>query len=477
MAHRIVLRRREGKLSISIDGRESLTVRDLFPPTGAGLDMTGLRTHSSSIWLKSVKIFRLALPERASPLVAGDTLLELRHFNEAIDKYMLIAENYGKNKVAGRALAKAYAAAASKLPEGKARKFKLLEIRNMINENFPEFSYRERILEIDTLLSWRNKNYKEAFRLIYEIFKINPYSRITSRIMQGRHEPLSTETGRELLYWISKTKNLKRLNISNLGLNSLRPLKDLRLSFLNCSGNNIKSLAPLKNMYLETLSCADNRIESLAPIQNMPVKDLNCSNNRISTIKELAGMPLRHFECSGNRIYSLDPLEGTPLEKLICGNNMIIDIHPLKNLELKYLDCSYNQIQELSSLSGMPLEGLDCSGNDISSLEPLRGIELASLNCSRNNISSLAPLENMPLTTLFCADNDINDISSLKGMPLSVLDISRNPVSSIKPLSGMPLKTLFLSGFSVTDVTALSECPEIENLHLPDHFKKQKNSH
>ena len=51
-----------------------------------------------------MEVFRLALPEKASPVIAGDALVETRHFEDAIDKYLTIADDYLRGPVAEEAL-------------------------------------------------------------------------------------------------------------------------------------------------------------------------------------------------------------------------------------------------------------------------------------------------------------------------------------------------------------------------------------
>ncbi len=469
--HILMLERKGDLLSMFVDGHESLRVKDMFPPRGLDLNRIGLRSHSLSSWIKSISVYRLALPEKASPLIAGDTLAELQHFEEAIAKYLTIAENYGASPVAERALTKAYITAATKLVGKKADI--LLDIKKEINEKFPKYRHSEIILEIDALIYWRQNKFDSAFELIAEAFEINPYTKIMLRILQCQHKPLPGKAAEELLLWTSRTKNLKRLNLANLGLNSIEHIKDMSLTFLDCSNNNISDLSPLKNMYLETLSCENNKIKNLAPLTGMRLVDLNCSSNKISGLEALEKMPLKILNCSGNKILSLDTLKLIPLERLECAKNLIQDIAPIKNLSLKYLNCSSNKIKTIEPLQNMPLETLICSNNEISDLAPLANSGIEVLNCANNKISDLSPLKGSVLMTLNCSRNNISSLESLQNVPLETLDCSFTPIRSIEPLLGMPLKSLDLQGCAdLYDISSIAQFESLEQLKIPSHIKE-----
>lgn len=386
--HTIVFSRQDERLSMTIDGEDSLQTSDIFPPLGPQLDKIGLRTFSNSMKLQSLSVYRLALPEKASPLIAGDVLVETQHFEEAIDKYLTIADNYGKTPLAELALTKAYVAVASKLKNLNERNRLLIEIKKLIASRFPAFKYRERIVEVDALMFWRERQYKEALSLLPELFELNPNTNVVSKLLQFQHQRMPKETISELFAWMHKTSNLKRLNISNLGIDSVKPLAGLPLVFLDCSGNDITSLEGLEGMRLEILSCQTNKITDIEPLRDMPLKNLNCQENRISDLSPLERIPLKDLNCNWNKISTLEPLRGMPLERLSFSGNLISGIEPLK---------------------GMPLKMLDCSKNSVESLEPIRGMALEMLNCANTPVRSIAAVEGMPLTII-----DLHDCAELQ---------------------------------------------------------------
>ncbi|MCY3022375.1 MAG: hypothetical protein NTW87_25625 [Planctomycetota bacterium] len=81
--HVAAFQREGGKLSLSVDGNEVSHQADLLPITGSGLDRVGIRCWASEAELLSVRVYRRALARKASPVVAGDALVEGGLLDEA----------------------------------------------------------------------------------------------------------------------------------------------------------------------------------------------------------------------------------------------------------------------------------------------------------------------------------------------------------------------------------------------------------
>jgi serine/threonine protein kinase/Leucine-rich repeat (LRR) protein len=178
----------------------------------------------------------------------------------------------------------------------------------------------------------------------------------------------------------------------------------------------IKDLSPIKGMQLNKLVCSFNEIESLEPLRGMSLSSLNCEYNKVDRLNALRGMSLHLLNCGGNRITDLEPLIGMRLETLIISRN------PIKNYEL---------------VSKIPLTYLGCICNDLTSLEFLRGLPLMKLNIRNNKISDLSPLRGMPLRDFDCHHNCVADLEPLRGMDIQMIGVSHNPITSLEPLRGM----------------------------------------
>ena len=103
----VTVERDNEHFTVRINGKTTLETTDLFPLSSDNATLLGLRSDGKNTVLKSLKVYRLALPEKASPLIAGDILLEKNHYTEAIEQYLTIAGNYKTGPITDAALAKA----------------------------------------------------------------------------------------------------------------------------------------------------------------------------------------------------------------------------------------------------------------------------------------------------------------------------------------------------------------------------------
>ena len=419
--NRIEIERVNEKLSVTVNGHE-LSAVDLFPLTGREYEQIGLRSFGSASVLCSIRVFRLALPEKASPVIAGDALVETRHFEDAIDKYLTIADDYVRGPVAEEALAKAYATAAGSVKDEQKRSQILIGIKRRIASRFTAFAYREKILEIDALMLWRSGNYRASLSIVNDIFKRNPNTGIVKNILQLPHRRLPDYVIPELMRNIVRTKDITRLNLSGYGIGDLTPLSGMKLVYLDCSDNNLTSLAGLDGMPLEVLGCSGNRITSLEPLRGLPLQTLFCQENLISDLSPLDSGSLVDLNCSWNRLSSLESLKGFALDRLLCRGNGIVSLEPLRGMPLQRLDAGLNPIVSLEPLRGMPLEFLRLDGTSISDLSPLRGMPLAVLglyNCKK--LRDISPLLELSTLEVLSISEDMEGIRRLKTMPGLIL--------------------------------------------------------
>lgn len=408
--HTLEFSRRNDQLHLKIDHIE-LHATDLFPFAGRDLDSIGVRSFDGTISLRSMKVYRLALPLKASPVVAGDSLVETRHFREAIEKYLTIADDYVRGPVAEEALAKAYVTAASHVEDAQERSQILIGVKRRIASRFTTFAYQAKILEIDALMLWKNGNWQASLSIVKDILRRKPDSAIMQSILQLPHVPLPEYLLPEFMARIAQTKDLTRLNLSGFGVNDLRPLAGKNLTYLDCS------------------------------------------NNRLTSLSGLEWMPLEYLDCSGNRISSIEPLRGMPLQTLLCQSNQISDLTPLDSRNLRELNCARNMIRSLDALRGFQLERLACHGNGIESLEPLRGMPLKRLDAGMNPLDSIEPLH---------------------GLPLELLRLDATPIESIAPLRDQPLALLSIANCAnIKDFSVLGSLLNLELIVVPDQTPQE----
>jgi serine/threonine protein kinase/class 3 adenylate cyclase len=438
-ARKIVLtfQRQGDTVSLLVNGKEAHREVYLMPLIGqhdphtdrdANYESIGIRTWGRNVEVLRVRAFRFKLPEKASPIVAGDALVESGYLDDAVRKYKTIASDYQtvSNSVAALALTKGYLLAAqltdSNVSDEQLNYF-LGELRKPVAlqwwqsiQGDARRNYLGRVREIEALIQWNNGMYQKALGSFPDIFKANPASRIVIECLQSEHKPLEPRVSEELLRWTAKTfaraPELAGLDINSFQITNLDPLNSIRsLRGLDCSRNQLTSLDSLKNMIqLRALYCGQNYVSTLEPLNALSLIELYCNNNRIETLEPLRPMHLlERLYCGSNQIKSLSPLKGKPLYALDCSFNKITSLDAIADLHaLEELYCASNQIRSLEPLRhSRNLHYLDCRSNAIESLEPLKDLELYSLDCSGNRILTLDPYidsKNPPAEFIFDCD-------------------------------------------------------------------------
>jgi len=265
---------------------------------GGGPVHVAFRADIPQARLDKLDIFRLAPPENATALLAGDTLLEERLYEPAIRRYLTVDDDRPGSKLAAKALQKAYLTAL-KLDSAELRSEYMVEIKKRLAEKYPAFDMSH-FLIVDACTAWQSRNYPLAGKLMDRAFELDPDTQVVSYIMALPHEALPTEVQNMLIKLIRRTRGLSALDLSGYGFTSLQGIVDMKLISLNCSGNKLTSLRELAGMPLESLDCSNNRIVSIKALSGLPLHYLDCSNNRIRDFSPLKKLPLQRCNRTGN---------------------------------------------------------------------------------------------------------------------------------------------------------------------------------
>ncbi|MCY3017889.1 MAG: protein kinase [Planctomycetota bacterium] len=451
--HKAVFQREGNWLALAVDGRDVSRQADLLPLVGEGHDRIGLRQWIVPSEVLAIRVYRRALPQKANPVVAGDSLFERGHAEDAECKYMEIAHDYPGTAIGDLALSKAFLVA---MGRGASGRQSAQTIKAELDQQYPSSPYRAQTLEMDAWTLWKEGRFQDALNLLPEIRRFDKDTRIVPRFLNIRREILPEDVQQALLQAIAEIPRLNRLNVSALGLAQIEPLSKMRLTALCCDDNELSSLEPLRHMPLTDLSCVQNKIGSLDPIAASSLQRLVCYANELTSLEPLQGRrSLLQLNCSQNHISNLGPLRGHPLRSLDCSHNPITSLEPLRGMSLTWLFCSDSPIDNLDPLRGMPLRFLDCGYSAVSDLIPLQGAPLETLQCRRAKVTTLDGISGLRLRELLCGDNGILSLAPLRGMPLQVLECDWNRIEDLQPLSGSPLQHLNCSGNKIADLGPL----------------------
>lgn len=452
--YRVAFELRNDELAMYVGRTKIHSQTELLPLSGEGLDRIACRAWAP-VRIRSLTVRRMALPRKASPLVVGDAAVVRGDYHDAVEQYLLVAEDFQRGDICERALAKAYLAANALGTEGDSM---VTQIRDSLGQRFPRSPLWVPLLEAECLAKWKSHRFDSALGLVKQIFARDPDTRIVPRILGARDEIIPPrDISKQLVRWAGRTTRVNRLELPNLRLESIEPLRGMELEFLDVSQNAISSLEPLRGMPLEFLHCEMNRITHLDPLAGMPLRELWADGNLIERVEPLRGLPLRLLRIAANRLTDLGPLEGMALERLYFGRNNVESLQPLRGMPLVELDCAENSIASLEPLRGMALDALACEQNKIADLGPLAGMPLRRLWGEGNSIADLAPLRGCTtLTRLSVSHNPVRSLAALDGLGLQELDAGCTEIRELEPLRGMPLGNLVLDSTGVADLRPLA---------------------
>ena len=304
----VMLEHENGFIALEIDRKEIFKVPSIRL-LGNGPVYVAIRGNLPESRIRKLEISRLAPPENATALLAGDTLLEEGLYEKAIRRYLQVDDSRPGSVLAEKALQKAYLAA-FKLESAERRGEYMLDIKKRLAAKYPDFNLQH-LLTADACSAWQNRDYALALQLINRAFEFDPNTRVIPLILALPHERLPEEIQNMLMKLIRRTRGLKSLDLSDYGLTSLRGIAGLPLISLDCSGNQLTTLKELSGMRLQSLDCSGNRISSLQALSTMPLRYLDCSGNRIRSLAPLKRLPLRRWNFTGNPL--ADKTGGRPL--------------------------------------------------------------------------------------------------------------------------------------------------------------------
>jgi len=432
--YRLWFQRVDEEISMFVDGRRIFRIVEPLPLTGDSLQWVAVRSWSSAT-LESFAVWRMGAPEKTTPLIAGNMLVERGQLTDAAEVYLRIAQDHAGRPLEEQAIARAYLAAAQAPRDDSLR----AAIGATLRHAYPQSRYLPLLLEADCLTAWGRGEHSRALSLAAEALARAPDSRVALRLVAGRHSGLPGAAMDTLLKLLSRTTGVYGLNIANAG---------------------IADIAPLRGLPIRSLDIRQNAISDLSPLKGMPLRLLLVASNPVSDISALAGLPLITLDATDCDIADIRALRGMPLEVALFENNRISDISPLADAPLRMLDVADNQIESIAALRGCrTLETLDLSVNPIGDIEPLRGLQLRHLNIGELPMRSLEPLRGMLLSELILIKTGVDDLKPLEGMPLTKLSIDETRVVSLAPLRGQPLQELTAMGCGIEDVSPLEGMP------------------
>jgi serine/threonine protein kinase/Leucine-rich repeat (LRR) protein len=455
----VVVFQREGeRVTLLVNGRRQTEERDISPFSGPDFSRIGFRTYATSVHVRSIDVYRMSLPQKASPLIAGEALASGGHTREAVRTYLSIADDYPGTALAERALLRSmntiYAL------EEPFKSHLVDSVTAMFGEDLQRTPSWQLVREMQLYDLWKSGRFDAVLRELPEHFATYPATRMALELQQmGARVDPPDSVRLKLVEWAARTQGISCLNARGMSQAVMERLRGVSLGYLNCGQGTISDLTPLASAKLNWLLISTNLVSDLAPLRNQPLAYLDCSSNHIASLDALGGAPLRTLSANVNHISDIGPLRYCPLEYVSLNGNLIDDLSPLRDKRIEYLFANDNRISDLGPVAGMPLGILECSNNGITSLAPLAGGNLRVLRCAWNRVGTLSPLSGARLQSLDVTANGIGDLQPLTGMPLRELACGRNRIGSLEPLMGAPLRVLNCGGNAIRLLAPLRGSP------------------
>jgi hypothetical protein len=431
VTYRLSLEIRGDQARMAIDGQTVLSHRIPLPLIGPGQDRIALRSWSRVRCL-ALRIERTSPAEQLSPPALGDALLLAGQPGAALATWQRIAADRPKSAIAEVASARGYQASLlhPETPPGRAWFLDRLRL------DHPGTAALSDSLAAEAALLWRNGQRQAALAMAHTALDQDPASSVALRILDASTRPLNSTDATAVLRLLRRRPDLPALDLRNLGLDDIAPLRGMRTRILNLGGN---------------------RIADLGPLAGMPLVDLNLTGNAVSDISVLSSASqLRRLRLGGSKVTSIATLRGLPIDELNLSSTAVSDLGPLAGLPLRQLTIDDCPISDLTALRGAPLEILNANRCSIRDLAPLNGSKLHELYMAGNSIADLSPLVGMPLRRVDLSVNQVVDLSPLAGMPIDELNLSANRIVGIGALAGMPLRDCNLADNAITDLAPLT---------------------
>ncbi len=364
----VVIERRGERLALWIDGQLRASDDDPLPLTGASLDGIGLHTFCADLVIRSLKVERLALPEKASPLIVGDALVQAGDYADAITSYLATARDHPGGGTAELALTKAYFAA-MRAPDHDPTL--AASIRQSLDRSFPASRYQSRLLELDALHAWNRGDRQRA----------RPPGLDLRRRSQRAHRGAPA--------------------LGRASAPGEEPGAPASPGWARPPGARARSRPARPRLHRRA------RAARAAPAQP--------DGQPHQLARAAGGMPPANLDISRNLVQSLEPIAGLPLIQLVADDNLISSVAPLIRCPtLTTLDLHANAISTLAQLQGLPLTTLFAGLNPLVET-PTPGRMAARAVARPLRPVGPAPLAHARLTTLQLGGNRIHDLGPLSG--------------------------------------------------------------
>lgn len=160
------------------------------------------------------------------------------------------------------------------------------------------------------------------------------------------------------LAFLEKTRKVQMLDLSEMPVSDIRPVKGLPLVELYLEDTMVQDLSPLRGMKLQKLYLSRAPVRELSALEGMSFDELNLVETQVADLSPLAGSSIRMLWLTGCPVENIAPLKNVPMESLTLHRTRVKDLSPLAGTALQRLHIGETPVEDLSPLKGMSLSRL-----------------------------------------------------------------------------------------------------------------------
>ena len=299
--HQLRIERRGTQIDMFVDGKLALRRDFVLPLSGDGYTGFGIRAWQGTAFY-SCQVERLTLPQRTSPIVAGDSLVRHGQLPLALNEYLTLANDFEGTDIEAESLAKGV------LTWAKLNK---PDLRQTIYNRFTSLentAWSMAIYKAQALDHWQAERFAAALRLVESILAYDPGDIILFDILNTKRKGLPKDIALACATLLIQHCYGTSLDLSHLGLDALPLAIPAQVTSLDISHNQFAVAPDIAHLQLQRLLCQGNQLSSLKFVAEQPLIEINFSHNEIENIDHLRGLPLKKITGEHNQIAHLNAL-------------------------------------------------------------------------------------------------------------------------------------------------------------------------
>ncbi len=477
--------------SLTVNREKTVETQNLLPLHSPRNNSVLLRSMADSVHLLSLQIYRMSMPEKTSPLVAGEVMASYGFTDAAINYFEHIGNDYKGHDIAVSALVKAYLIESGKKPLETEKEKAIYQI---ITKQYPNSPYRLSAVEAYTVKCLNAGRTDEALDNLQRVLQDKPSSLLPLEFLSPAYSDsltparlnrllpllnglpsiprLSANLKKGINFHLLTNSNVGEFLLTNCNLSDITFINSKTLHSLHIGQNyEVSNFQVLKDKRLRLLDLGQTQFREWKMLNGMPLVELGINKMGLNKfpLPDAKHFPLLEIvSLSHNPMTNLKGLETFNLRRLTATSCKLDDISALRGMsKLDILLLPDNNIKDLSPLKGLKISNLDVSQNEITSLDDIAGERLKTLMANNSQIVSMPKTFFPVLKKLALKRSQIKDLKFLRQMlKLEYLTLSNSSLTSLQGLESVRLRTLDISGSPIKNYEALRSQGSLEWIRL-----------